>query len=507
LLTRGARDLPQRQQTLRATMAWSYDLLSQEEQRLFRSLAVFAGGFSLDGAAALQRERAAEPDRRHDEASGDQTLDRLESLVRKNLLRVEPSLDGPPRFSMLATIQEYAQEQLDGRGEQADVQKRAVRFFLRLAQTAEPQLYEGERDAWMERLAREDANLRAALTWCTEHDDAVHLGLRLAGALAFYWVLTGSLPEGRSWLETLLARSTASDRSNASGRALYGAGLLARLMGDAEVAAQDAEAALPILRAMGDTLCSGYAELLLGFARMSQGQVADARPLLEECLRIFADLKSIWGEATTLYILGIGAELGDSRSEAIAYYKESLQRFQQIHDAPYSTLLLCVLAEISARQEDRAASHAYYEAFQRQLQQASNRWTLGALLLSSAYGFQHNYKLYETAKMLYHGGLQLWQDLQRVENGLGVLRGLVGLAEIAALQGHATRSGWLFGAADHLAPASGSYRETLNGQVAQVRGLLDAATTAPFEAAWEQGQTATLEQAIQTASGDLPAHQ
>ncbi|MFL5664761.1 MAG: hypothetical protein ACJ8BW_25960, partial [Ktedonobacteraceae bacterium] len=113
--------------------------------------------------------------------------------------------------------------------------------------------------------------------------------------------------------------------------------------------------------------------------------------------------------------------------------------------------------------------------------------------------YQHNYKFYETAKALYQGGLRLWQDLQRVENGMGIIRGLVGLAEIAAIQGQAARAGWLFGAADHLTPSSGFDRDALNKRVAQVRGQLDAATTAPFEAAWAQGQTATLEQAIQKA--------
>jgi hypothetical protein len=239
---------------------------------------------------------------------------------------------------------------------------------------------------------------------------------------------------------------------------------------------------------------------------MSQRRVADARPLLEECLRIFEDLGSTWGEAATLYILGIGAELGERPGEAVSYYKESLRRFQQIRDVPYSTLLLCVLVEINARQGDRDASRAYYEDFRRLIQQASNRWTLGALLLSSAYGFQHNYELYETAKMLYQGSLSLWRDLRRVENGEGILRGLVGLGEIAAIQGEAERSGWLLGAADHLAPAAGSYRDALNGQVAQVRGRLDAATSTPFEAAWAEGETATLEQAIQQASQVIPAN-
>lgn len=118
---------------------------------------------------------------------------------------------------------------------------------------------------------------------------------------------------------------------------------------------------------------------------------------------------------------------------------------------------------------------------------------------------QHNYKLYETVKMLYQGSLRLWQDLQRVENGRGILRGLVGLAEIAAIQGQRERSGWLFGAADHLTPSSGSYRDALNERVAQVRGHLEAATTATFEAALAQGQTATLEQAIEQALQERPS--
>ncbi len=107
--------------------------------------------------------------------------------------------------------------------------------------------------------------------------------------------------------------------------------------------------------------------------------------------------------------------------------------------------------------------------------------------------------------MLYQGVLSLWQDMQRVENGRGIIWGLVGLAEIAAIQGQGARSGWLFGAADHLTPSLGFYRDALNEQVAQVREHQDAATTAPFEAAWAQGQTATLEQAIQKALQETTA--
>ncbi len=234
LLTHGARDLPERQQTLRNTIAWSYDLLSPEEQRLFRSLAVFTGGFSTDDATALERARPADA-QAEPEQPREEMLDRLEALVSKNLLRAEPGRGIAPRFFLLATIEEYAQEQLEAHGEQSAVQERCVHVFLTLAQTAELQLYLPERDAWMERLESEDANLRAALPWCKQNSHAIQIGLRLAGALTFFWFLSGNIPEGRSWLETMLARTAASDRSNARGRALFGAGLLAWEQGDAKM--------------------------------------------------------------------------------------------------------------------------------------------------------------------------------------------------------------------------------------------------------------------------------
>src|SRR5215470_16115855 len=165
LLTHGARDLPERQQTLRNMIGWSYDLLEPREQSLFRTLAVFNEGFGIDGATAIDSELPADqPEERAKQS--DEMLDRLESLVSKNLLRVEPGVGGAPRFFMLATIQEYAQEQLEARGEREPVQERYVQFFLTLAQTAEPYLNQVDHDLWLERLGSEEANLRAALTRC-----------------------------------------------------------------------------------------------------------------------------------------------------------------------------------------------------------------------------------------------------------------------------------------------------------------------------------------------------
>src|SRR5262249_42830156 len=191
LLIRGARDLPERQQTLRNAIAWSYDLLEPAEQRLFRLLSVF-NGFGVDGATAIAPEC---PD----------MFDRIESLVTKNLLMVEPGFGGEPRFSMLPTIQEFAEEQLDLHGEKGAARDRFLGFFLTLAQTAEPHLGGAERDVWMDRLESEDVNIRAALTFCRDNAVATQTGLQLAGALTPYWLHRGYLREGTSSLTTIPA--------------------------------------------------------------------------------------------------------------------------------------------------------------------------------------------------------------------------------------------------------------------------------------------------------------
>jgi hypothetical protein len=144
------------------------------------------------------------------------------------------------------------------------------------------------------------------------------------------------------------------------------------------------------------------------------------------------------------------------------------------------------------------AARSYFEEIQRLPLQQSNRWMISMSLQSAGFNLQFNYHGYEAAKLLYQGSLSFWQDIQHVENGMGIIRGLVGLAEIAAFQGQTERSGWLFGA-DHLTPSEGFNRDTLNEREAWTREHLDGARAAVFEAGRAEWQTATLEQAIQKA--------
>jgi non-specific serine/threonine protein kinase len=180
------RDRPARQQTLQATIAWSYDLLSDQEQTLFRRLAVFAGGWTTEAAEAIA-------------GAGDN----LDALAYKSLVAVGEGAGGEPRFTMLETIREYALERLNERGETAALRERHAAYYLHLAETAQPNLQTGEQAAWLERLDADHDNLRAALSWAHDCGEAT-LAVNLGAALWRFWEMRGHFTEGRRWLAAAL---------------------------------------------------------------------------------------------------------------------------------------------------------------------------------------------------------------------------------------------------------------------------------------------------------------
>jgi len=503
LLTRGARDLPERQQTLRNTLAWSYELLSEREQQLFQRLSVFEGGFTLEAVQAVCVFDAASTVSSPEADDGAAVLEQLAQLLDKSLLQAQPGTAPrgypEPRFSMLETIHEYAQEQLEASGEAASVQQRHADYFVRLAEQAEPYMFSPERDIWMERLDREEANLRAALAWSKADRNAIQTGLRLVGALSFYWFLLGYLHEGRTWLEGMLERTDGTDRSVARGKALLGAGWQAWAEGDYEAASPLAEESLSILREKGDKRAIGNAEWLLGLVRMGQRDSAAVRPLLEESRTLFKELGDVWGEAMSLYLLGSAAYFSADRSAARAYYEEGLRLFRQLGDVFGVTLLVSALETVVLPHGDEEVARSLYEQSLPLLRASKDRGRLGMILINVGDAWLHQYGDAQQGKMLYKQGLNLWQDMQRVDNGLGIVRGLAGLAEVAAAQGQAERAGRLFGVADRLLAASSSDREELNRRSAAARATLDAAT---FEAGWATGQVMTEEQAMTEALQD-----
>jgi predicted ATPase/DNA-binding SARP family transcriptional activator len=309
VLTGGARDRPGRHQTLRATLDWSYELLSAPRRRLFARLAVFAGGWTLEAAETV--------------CDGDlDVVDGLASLIDKSLVRLEGS-EEEPRFAMLETIREYGLEKLRQLGEERAVRDRHLAWSLAFAERAEPELRGTEQKAWLDRLHAELDNFRAALDWSRSHDPEACL--RLASALLEFWVVRADWSEGREWIEQAL--SVAADIDPAVRmKALRAVAELADVLSDYPSSTRYYEESLEIARALGNP--RGIAEAVRGLAheRARVGlPVETQRPLLEEAVEIYRALgdepslaRSLGGIAWTERDLRRGREL---KEEALAIYR------------------------------------------------------------------------------------------------------------------------------------------------------------------------------------------
>jgi predicted ATPase/class 3 adenylate cyclase len=318
-LLRGGRDADPRQATLRATIAWSYDLLADEEKRLFARLAVFAGGCAVEAA-----EQVAEAG-----------LDALQSLVDKSLLRHTQE-----RFWMLETIREFATERLEDMEESDELRRRHAEHFLTLAEEAEPNLFGASPGAWLDRLEREHDNLRAALDRLEALGETEHL-LRLAGALAEFWTVKGHLTEGRRRLESALE---ADERPTAArAKALNGAADLATGSGDPVTAKSRAEEGLALNRALGRPWGIADSCLVLGIANLG-GDPARANQLIDESVRLFRVLGDERNtlEATRLLSLTY-KQLGDL-DRARALLEDTLQRAHALGDKQIEARSLDMLA-------------------------------------------------------------------------------------------------------------------------------------------------------------------
>jgi non-specific serine/threonine protein kinase len=250
LLATGSRMAPARQQTLRATLAWSYDLLDPAEQRVFRGLAVFAGGWSPEAAETVL---------------GGDVLEVFGTLVDKSLVQ-RGGTEAAPRFAFLETVRVFALEQLAAAADSTAVQDRHAAYFLALAETADRQLRGLDQAIWFERLEREHDNLRAALHWALERQ-AMAAASGLLGALWWFWLVRGHLTEGRRWLEAFLATPAGTAPTAARAAALDYAGYLTCWQGDVPQARAWAEQALVIWRDLGDRRGMAYARRAPGRPR------------------------------------------------------------------------------------------------------------------------------------------------------------------------------------------------------------------------------------------------
>ncbi len=490
LLTGGARDLPDRQRTLRDTIAWSYQLLKPAEQALFARLAVFVGGRTLDAIAAV----CDAPNRCSPDGSGGDVLDGVEALVRHSLLQMEEGIAGEPRFVLLETLHEFARERLAERGE-AEVMHRAhAAYFLALAEAAEPELTGPRQRTWLDRLEAEHDNLRAALRWVLARQET-ETALRLGGALWRFWDMRGYLTEGRRWLEAALAQG---DGGPAAARAtvLAGISVLIKQQGEYGAARRFAEQGVALWRTVADPRGLAFGCNALGDVAQAQGDDAAAHAHFAEslaCARAVGDRRGI---ARGLNNLAEVTQDQDAMA-ARALFAESLTLFRELGDLPGIAYTLGNLGVLTQRHGDNDAATMFHEESLHISREANTRPHIAGSLarlgeVAQAQGDDVR------ACACYTESLMIWRE---TGDNANVAKCLEGLGTVARARGAMTIAAHVWGAAGALreqigAPHAPADRIRYDRELATARLQFDASAWA---AAWAAGRALPLEQAITIA--------
>jgi non-specific serine/threonine protein kinase len=474
LLTTGSRTALPRQQTLRGTLDWSYDLLSVPERELLRRVAVFVGGWTLESA-----ELIAAPD----------ALDALTGLVDKSLVLAEEQ-DGEQRYRLLDTLRRYALEHLEASGEADAVRRRHALCYLALAEEAEPHLRGPRQVEWLERLRAEHDNLRAALDWLAAHDP--QLGLRLGAALWRFWDTHGHLSEGRERLAALLERG--ETRGQAAAQALHGQGVLARKQGDFDAARLLHEESLAIHRERGDREGIAHALNSLGMVFHAKGDFETARAMKAESLATMRELGDEWGTAAGLNNLALVLKDMGNLAAALPLEEESLALMRRLGDERGVSNTLANLGVTANRLGDFATARARHEeslALKRGLGDRSgiahSLRNLGQVALAQGD--------YAAAGAWFEEALRLtWQLGDR----LMLAACLHGLGAVADARGRPHEAVRLYGAAEALRDAIGTRlpqpRRTDDDQ--RVHAARATLAEEAFAALWAEGQAMPLDAAV-----------
>jgi tetratricopeptide (TPR) repeat protein len=482
LLTGGPRDLPARQQTMRATIAWSYDLLAPEEQSLFRRLGVFVGGCTVEAATQVC---AALGQGEHE------LIAAVEALLDQSLLRQSAGADGEQRLSMLETIREYALEQLEGSGEAERLRQQHASYYLALAEQVEAKLQEGRELSWLVLLKDEQDNIRAALGWALGGSD-LPLGVQLTAALGEAWAVRGDLSEVAAWLRVALDKSAAvTPRLRA--KLLQQAGWVGYAQGYLAEPVALLEESLALLRVEGSP--SEVVKLLhrLGEVVQHLGDNARTQALYEEALALSDQVGEHQERAWILLSYGWLVRGTHNYAQARYLVEEGLGILRGIGNL-YGTGVACwVLGHVAraAGDEERAAD-AYQEALAL-ARTAGDKGLIASILHNQAFLMLHRGDS-AGADALLAESTALGRE---VGNWDQIAWNLAALGGVATAQGHPARAARLLGAADAWfnqikRVLQAPERVEHDGYVAVARAQLGEEA---FAAAWAEGYGMSIEQA------------
>ena len=448
-----------RHQTLRATIDWSYDLLSEKERVLFRRLAVFAGEFTLDAVEAICSG---------DDLEGAEILDELTRLVNKSLVGAEIVGQPEARYHYLEMIRQYALNRLRDSGEEHTLRDRHCDWFLVLAEEARAQWRGPRQKEVFDQLEVEHDNLRAALEWSKQESSSTERGLRFGSALWRFWEIHGHLREGLRHLTDLLALPNAQARSSARAKALYGAGYLSMMQG-------------------------------------TEKSFASSETLMSESLAIARELDDPHLIAFGVYGLGILMRYRGDHERAVKQLKQSLTLFRRLGERVGMYISLFNLAESATARGDYEQAQTLHEESLTLKRAQGDQWSIANSLMSLAMLARLQGK-YEQAIHLIQEGLALFE---KVGDRTNMAFSLLECSIIAAVQGHAQLAVQIYAAADRLLEDLGyskdhADRAESEHQLAITRSRMGEAR---FSAAWESGRVLSLDQAIEQMQGFGPPEQ
>lgn len=495
VLSAGRRDAPARQQSLRATLAWSHDLLGPEERVLFRRLAVFAGGWTVEAAEAVCAGVGL---------GEEGVLDRLGALADHSLVALRQWADAYPRMEMLETIREYAREQLEAAEEVATLRQRHALYYLGLAEQAASMLRgQGVPDAWA-LLDRDHDNLRAALRWASQCQDSA-LGLRLAAGLARFWFLRGYYVEGRDWLERFLATAGEAAPGDATpgvtrARALEGLAALVYNMGDYARAAALFEQSIALYRQRDDRHAVAHALTDLGGVLRDWGDGARAIAQLEESLALYRELGDRPGIAHALVNLGGAVYLAGDLRRAAPLLRESVDLRRDLDDEAGLVYSLRMLDLLLAERELNEQATAVVEESLQLSRTVGDRGGTGAALNLLGHIMRERGDL-NRAEILLKDSLGIGGGVIKI----GFAYSLEGLAGVAAEQGRMKRAARLLGgAAAFRAEADAAAPQSFLGRHvdADRAAIRDALGEAAFAAEWAAGRQTPTDRIVAFALGE-----
>jgi predicted ATPase len=496
LLTGGAQDLPLRQQTLRNTLDWSYGLLDKDEQILLARLAVFAGGFTLKAAKAVCNPDAASSSSL---GRGLSVFEGLASLVYNSLLQPEAGTTDQPRFRMLETIREYAQERLEESGELEALRRRHARYYAGvITNDMGAKIYSLETTTWLDWIEGEHDNVRAALAWSQTTPEGLELGPPLVYWLTWFWYRRGYFGEGRTWSERVLASPAAGEGTLGRAMALQGCALLAMWQGDLKTALARVEEGLAIWRQLKDRQGLSISLMNTGIVLVNMGDDERAHMLLEEGQALFKELGHRYFEALTRVHLGnVALGLGDA-AEAQAWLDEAYAISQEIGENWAISFALNNLGEVARVRGDYEQAGTYYAQSEALLRDMGDKGDLARLIHNLGYVAQHQ-EDDERADIHFRESLAMFRKLG---NKRGIAECLAALAGLEGERRRTERAARMLGTAQAALSASGAAwwpadRVEIERNLTAIQAALDEDA---FATAWAAGASMTLEGAIAYAS-------